>query len=299
MSTFPDGKFTIVNNETGRCVRVRLGRTQDLSDWQAGTKYLQHVTEKPALELGEPDGSPATAWWFRSLDDATERRPFNQIVSHAVGEYQNIGEYCVWLDIQSRPTAEDRRRAADQFRHKLNDMPGSRKEELSVLLPEAFKAEAESELGADAGLSEVLDLWHRYCASLVFPEHNVEEDLEGPEAAQSYLDAAAEDGVHPPAVESGRSSTRLHGCGASRGTNSTYRWAYDGTHIYGADSKTVPSERTYWSDEGGYLTGKVKGGPGQSWTLTAWKPPAGIPHDPVRAIALTGLFGPAAGLFGS
>ncbi|MFI8266595.1 hypothetical protein [Streptomyces sp. NPDC085665] len=299
MSTFPDGNFTIVNDETGRCVRVRLGRTQDLSDWQAGTKYLQHVTAKPTLELGEPDGSPATAWWFSTIDDAVERHPFNQIVSHAVGEYQNIGNHCVWLDLQSHPTAEDRRRAADEFRRKLNDMPGNLKEKLAVLLPAAFLTEAETELGADASLPEVLDLWHGYCASLKFPQQNIEEeDLEGPEAAQSYLDAAAEEGIHPPAVKADRTSTRMYGCGASRGKNSTYRWAYDGTHIYGADSKTVPSERTYWTDDGGYLVGKNKGGPGQTWTLASWKPPA-PQSDPVKAIALTGLFGPIANLLGS
>ncbi len=299
MSTFPDGNFTIVNNETGRCVRVRLGRTKDVSDWQAGTKYLQSVTEKPTLQLGEADGSPATAWWFSTIDDAAERRPFNQIVSHAVGEYQNIGDHCVWLDIQARPAAEDRRRAAEQFRHKLNDMPGDLKEKLAVLLPEAFKAEAETELGADASLSEVLDLWHRYCASLMFPEHNVEEDPEGTEAAQSYLDAAAEAGIHPPPVESDRALTRMYGCGASRDKNSTYRWAYDGTHIYGADSKTVPTERTYWTDDGGYLIGRNKGGPGQTWTLTAWNHRTQTQPDPVKAIALTGLFGPIAGLLGN
>ncbi|MEV6425557.1 hypothetical protein [Streptomyces sp. NPDC051662] len=31
-----------------------------------------------------------------------------------------------------------------------------------------------------------------------------------------------------------------------------------------ADSKTVPSERTYWTDDNGYLVGKNKGGPGQT-----------------------------------
>ncbi|MFD5144597.1 hypothetical protein [Streptomyces sp. NPDC058401] len=299
MTTFPDGNFTIVNNETGRCVRVRLGRTKDVSDWKAGTKYLQHVTEEATLELGEPDGTPATAWWFSTIDDAAERRPFHQIVSHAVGEYQNIGNHCVWLDIQSHPTAEDRKRAADQFRHKLDDMPLDLKKKLYELLPAAFNAEAEAELGAGASLSEKLELWHGYCASLRFPEHHVEEDPEGVEAAVSYMDAAAEEGIHPPAVESDRTSTRMYGCGASRDKGSTYRWAYDGTHIYGADSETVPAERTYWTDEGGYLVGETKGGPGQTWTLTAWKPAPRTQSDPVRDIALTGLFGPLAGLFGS
>ncbi|MFD6891415.1 hypothetical protein [Streptomyces sp. NPDC059957] len=300
MSTYPEGNFTIVNNETGRCVRVRLGRTTDVSDWKEGTKYLQYVTDKPGLELGEPDGSPATVWWFSTIDDTAERQPFSQIVSHAVGEYQNIGDYCVWLDLNPYPTAEDRQRAADLFRHKLDDMPWSLKEKLAVLLPAGFKTWAEAEVGADASLAKQLELWHGYCASIRFPEHHVEEDPEGVDAAHAYIDAAAEQGIHPPAVESGDASTRMHGCGARREKNSTYRWAYDGTHIYAADSKTVPAERTYWTDEGGFLVGKSKGGPGQTWTLAPWKPPiAQTQHDPVKALALTGLFGPFASLFGN
>lgn len=261
MSTFPDGNFTIVNNETGRCVRVWLGGTQDVSDWKAGTKYLQSVTGEPSLELGEPDGSAATAWWFSTVDDGVERQPFNQIVSHAVGEYQNIGDYCVWLEINWFPTAEDRRRAADQFQRKLDDMPPDLKEKLAVLPPEAFWEQAQEQLGDGASLSKKLELWHGYCASVTFPEHHVEEDPEGVEAAQSYMDAAAEAGIRAPEVESGRTSTRMYGCGARREKDSTYRWAYDGTHIYGADSKTVPSERTYWTDEGGSLVGRSKEAP--------------------------------------
>ncbi|MFB7053475.1 hypothetical protein ACFCXT_10175 [Streptomyces vinaceus] len=300
MSPFPEGNFTIVNNDTGRCLRARLGRTKDVSDWKEGTKYLQYVTDKPGLELGEPDGSPATVWWFSTIDDAAERQPFNQIVSHAVGEYQNIGNHCVWLDIKPYPTAEDRKRAADQFRHKLDDMPQSLKEKLALLLPDAFKTWAEAEVGPDASLAQQLELWHGYCASITFPEHNVEnEDEDGVEAAQAYIDAAADEGIHRPQVESGDASTRMYGCGASRDKNSTYRWTYDGTHIYAADSRTVAAGRTYWTDQDGFLVGKSKGGPGQAWTLAPWKPTARTQHDPVKAIAYTGLFGPVAGLLGS
>ncbi len=97
-----------------------------------------------------------------------------------------------------------------------------------------------------------------------------------------------------------RQAGRRRGCTAAarREEGSTYRWAYDGTYIYGADSKTVPAERTYWTDEGGSLVGRSKGGPGQTWSLAAWKPTEAQP-DPVRAVALTGLFGPIAGLLGS
>ncbi|MFI8265507.1 hypothetical protein [Streptomyces sp. NPDC085665] len=70
----------------------------------------------------------------------------------------------------------------------------------------------------------------------------------------------------------GQQCTTAKGWPADKAQGSTFRWVYDGTHIYGADSKTVPSERTYWTDEGGSLVGKDKGGPGQAWTLAPWKP---------------------------
>ncbi|MGX4695192.1 hypothetical protein [Streptomyces sp. JNUCC 63] len=53
----------------------------------------------------------------------------------------------------------------------------------------------------------------------------------------------------------------MRGCGDSRSTGNTCRWVYDGTYIYGADSKTAAVERTYWTDDNGYLVGKNKGGP--------------------------------------
>ncbi|MFF9818738.1 hypothetical protein [Streptomyces sp. NPDC014006] len=70
---------------------------------------------------------------------------------------------------------------------------------------------------------------------------------------------------------------------------------FDGTHIYGADSRTVQAEQTYWTDAGGYLVGKTKGGPGQTWKLTPWKPAPETRTDVGDAV-LTGLFGPFAGL---
>ncbi|MFF3416008.1 hypothetical protein ACFYW9_15135 [Streptomyces sp. NPDC002698] len=96
-------------------------------------------------------------------------------------------------------------------------------------------------------------------------------------AMRAYLDTAAKEGITPTAPASSSARTEMYGCGASRYEHSTYRWEYDGTHIYGADSRTVPSERTYWTDEHGILVGKDKGGPGQTWTLTLWKPPLPSP----------------------
>jgi hypothetical protein len=53
----------------------------------------------------------------------------------------------------------------------------------------------------------------------------------------------------------------------------------------------VPAERTYWTDEDGYLVGKAKGGLGQAWTIAPWNPPAPDPQANVGGAILTGLFG--------
>ncbi|GGX47622.1 hypothetical protein [Streptomyces chryseus] len=90
--------FTITNKETGLCLRARLADSKDVGDYKEGMKYLMSVTAPPVLELGPADGSLATAWYFHTADDPSERQPFNQIASVAVRDLQNIGNYCVWLD---------------------------------------------------------------------------------------------------------------------------------------------------------------------------------------------------------
>lgn len=401
MSKLPEGNFTIVNNETGRCVRVRLGESQDVSDWKEGTKYLQTVTDKPALVLADPDGSPATAWWFSTIEDGSERQPFNQFVSFAVDEYQNIGSYCVWLYTDSLAEGEEKRRAQVQFLSRLNDMPADLKKKLAEHIPKEWtalilqrraerleaqkkawaqdgsigwtearvealateenplsaekqaqlrtlweKVDAGDELTADEATlqkeimpryskiadrawellpkaaepklkalelewerttpKEDLGYWHSLCAFLQFnaPENvrvsgshaQTGQDKRMAAAMRAYLDAAAKEGIRPQS-QAVSARMEMYGCGASRGENRTYRWEYDGTYIYGADSKTVPSERTYWTDDNGYLVGKDKGGPGQKWTLTSWKPAPAEDRDMTPALR-TGLFGSITDLFG-
>lgn len=411
MSKFPNGNFTIVNNETGRCVRVRLGQSTDVSDWQLGTKYLQTVTEKPILELGVADGSPATAWWFSTIEDGSERQPFNQIVSHAVGEYQNIGNHCIWLYANKFNDAEEQSRAKKQFAYRLESLSEDLREKLGALIPQEWKAQqtkdragylraweerrskhlkrraaVDAELEAWATDTEPLsaeqlakvrqlreefldwreegeaarergqkiqpgrdltreenalvmeleprteairaraeelipkfeegrlkDLpaarqhtalaqqwqdWHSACVLVAFNEESqlVPRDEKFVSALRAYLQAVAEEGIRPQADASG-ARTEMYGSGASRKSGSTYRWVFDGTHIYGADSKTVPAERTYWTDDNGYLVGRNKGGPGQTWTLASWKAPAPAARAAAPALLLTGLFGPIADLF--
>ncbi|MFJ8335414.1 hypothetical protein [Streptomyces sp. NPDC094437] len=405
MSTFPQGNFTIVNDETGCCVRVRLGRSTDVSDWKRGTTYLQTVTEKPLLELGEADNSPATVWWFDTGDDSVERRPFNQIVSYAVGEYQNIGRHCVWLYTDALEEEKEKQRAARQFADRLDSMPEPLRERLGELIPADWKAQhakktagelklwqwlreiqerarakVEAELEAwetdeeplsddqldalealrereleygfawnaaqarDEALPEepewteeekalreeiapryeeirayaeefipeyeeprLKDLelerqakiladerhsWHENCVFLTFygADGLGSMSKEHLSVLRAYLAGAAEEGIHPTPDAPG-ARTGMYGSGASRGRGSTYRWVYDGTYIYGADSGTVPSERTYWTDDNGYLVGKNKGGPGQTWTIAPWTP---TPRPEARpfSLMLTGLFGP-------
>ncbi|QRV25867.1 hypothetical protein I6J39_00160 [Streptomyces californicus] len=458
MSKFPSGPFTIVNQETGRCLRVRLGETVDLSSHRLGTEYLLSQSYPPSLELGPADGSKATAWYYRSHDDALERQPFNQIASSAVSDLQNIGDYGVWM--YSEPFAEERENALLRawYASKLNDATGEVAKRLQALIPEEWHVqvsqeyedeladwekagsqfegvvdepngrqaalleelrpqhgkllealpghmdaimkaylnapklhwkhkdgtaldkqemeqsweralligakavqsfeeqmehaepqELESLLGAQvlamrfSGAEKISERlgklglpslfgealeearrteqalvkalkaeapvrawqrrapikgvarWNDRCASLAFyGEDGL--DVIGEkfvEAMRAYLDAAAKEGITKP-VSTASSRTGMYGCGAKRYEGSTYRWDYDGTYITASDSKTVPSERTYWTDDDGRLVGKTKGGPGQKWTVTPYKEPA----DKVNGedIFLTGLFGPLASI---
>ncbi|MFB6951297.1 hypothetical protein ACFCXP_16865 [Streptomyces niveus] len=337
------------------------------------------VTAKPILELGSADGTPQTAWWFSTINDPVERQPFNQIVSYAVGEYQNIGNHCLWMYSNE---FTDLAAAHEVFQTRLNGMSANVQRKLAPLIPtvltdsiaesrrlelelsppreqtdaekrrtfleaeiEAYEADEdppegdalavyrqlmESELAADEAGEEpdrrwsshlkelkeelhanprrdrVLDRakevwlrlgterqerewreknreiatkeWHDFCARYLASkgrvkssEHDAEMTKAMAAAAQPYLDAAAKEGT-TLAFDASGATTDMYGCGAERGRGATYRWEYDGTYIYGADSKTVSSERTYWTDDDGSLLGKPKGGAGQTWTLTSWKP---------------------------
>ncbi|KOU43669.1 hypothetical protein ADK53_05000 [Streptomyces sp. WM6373] len=294
MSTFPSGNFTIVNNGTGRCVRVRLGETKDVSDWKEGTKYLQSVTAKPTLELGEADGTPATAWWYHTADDAVERHPFNQIVSHAVSEYQNIGNYCVWLysTPASKPTEDEITIARADFRNRLDSVPTATRDRLAHLLPEEHKP-----TGTEAERERKWWSWDLGCSLFEYTPDGLTFTEEETAAMRAYLKAVAEEGFAALRPGPGPlTRTEMDGCGRNRHAGiSTYRWVYDGTYIYGADD-TVPVEHTYWTDAGGSLVGRNKGEPGQKWTIAPWTPPA--PGPDMTALALTGLFGPLGALFG-
>ncbi|MFF3216950.1 hypothetical protein ACFYYB_40800 [Streptomyces sp. NPDC002886] len=394
MTKFLNGNFTIINTETGRAVRARLGKSVDVSDHRLGTKYLQSVTDKPTLHLGEADNSPATAWWHETANDGAERLPFNQIVSHAVGEYQNIGNYCVWLHTDALAEADDARRARVLYEDRLDNMPKTTRDKLDALTPPEYWAhrvkkrareletlesrgglytqarlDAEKQAWAededpplprklaryleiqrmlmgdepcatsqrDAKLLEefaaepraarvmaraeklvdplmqsrkqalqesgrTLDdvvRWNDLCGFVAFEgesgvmltntNYRTSEDKKISAAATSYIKAAAKEGI-TKAGGASSARTAMDGSGASRDKGSTYAWAYDGTYIYGADSRTVPSERTYWTDENGYLVGRNKGGAGQKWKLAPWTPTP----QPTDGLALvrTGLLGP-------
>ncbi|MGW0411241.1 hypothetical protein ACWDZX_08070 [Streptomyces collinus] len=436
MAKYPQGNFTVINNETGRALRVRLGISKEIRDHKEGTDYLQHVTEKPTLQLGEADNSPATVWWHSTIEDS------QQIVSYAVGEYQNIGDYCVWMHAETSST--DLFNAIEAFQNRLDDMPTDVRSRLAPLIPAEWAAVQARNRAADAesdwlreleearayadaeqeawtgqddppstedlaalrsyryavasetaprletindvmralGISDAAKLirvlktarpnspiemhqkvlalltpqerkaaininwaavkrldgdprlpkvkaraqellpavkerraaaalaaipeddlsqWHHNCAvrkvrgeqalfRFTNRNYDTSEDKRIVAALDAYLKAAADEGVTAPVIAS-NATTRMDGCGGSRSGSSTYGWIYDGTYIYGSDSETVPAERTYWTDEGGYLVGKPKGGPGQTWSIKPWTPSksAGTSRSD---IALTGLFGP-------
>ncbi|MET7344643.1 hypothetical protein [Streptomyces sp. NPDC005547] len=148
MSKFPSGPFTIVNQETGRCLRVRLGETVDHSDYRLGTKYLLSRTYPPSLELGPADGTKATAWYYRYHDDSLERQPFNQIASSAVSDLQNIGDYGVWMYSDEPTAGRENAFLRERFTSMLNDATGDASKRLQALIPEEWTAQAAQDYAA-------------------------------------------------------------------------------------------------------------------------------------------------------
>ncbi|MER7195916.1 hypothetical protein [Streptomyces flaveolus] len=467
MAEFPSGNFTIVNQETGRCVRVRLGDSADVSDHRLGNTYLMSRTDPPTLELGPADGTMATAWYYQDGYDTLERQSFSQIASTAVRELQNIGNYCVWLYSEGLPSDSERRQTQALFANMLNDVPADLGKRLDPLIPEEWMQQAEeayaaelpvwksegddllSELeqlnarqatlldelrpqhaalfaalrahtdelakaiethsmvigygdGRKASAKETQDRLEGYVAHATSRLQQLEEKMEhappqdqerllqeqlevitgmfggqvpsmtkevayvlkhleltalfekelkkalsteealaellkaeGPvrawqrraplkgvarwndrcatlqvlgskeldgvdkrfvEAMNTYLAEAAKGGVTVPGATVS-SRTGMFGCGAMRGENSTYRWRYDGTYIYGADDRTVPAEQTYWTDEDGRLVGKSKGGAGQKWKIAPWTEPPKTSQYDVSDVYLTGFFGPLSRFF--
>ncbi|MFJ9643019.1 hypothetical protein [Streptomyces sp. NPDC101206] len=461
MTDFPSGPFTIVNQETGRAVRVRLGRTVDHSYHQLGTEYLLSRTDPPGLELGPADDSHATRWYYRYHQDPLERQPFFQIASSAVKDLQNIGEYCVWMHDNPAEEAAERHWRRKRFADLLADVPDDLAKQLGARIPEKWTARAEKEYtaeladweeegeslleslkelnGRQADLLERLRyqhgallekiranhdmLWEGYQRNprevpkfgdgrtatreealksledhlllgaaeverleqemeLAAPEDQARHletqiymaeqlgvrsllsqlrsigvdaqflgdteavwkteralvealkaetpvrawqlraplrgvarwnagcawlalydadglrasDREHVEEMRAYVAAAEKGGVTvPPSRVSAR--TTMYGCGAKRYSGGTYRWIFDGTYIYAADSKTVPSERTYWTDQDGTLVGKAKGGEGQKWTLAKAKEPAKpAGRSAAEDVFFSGLFGPVANI---
>ncbi|MFI8974364.1 hypothetical protein ACIGO9_15865 [Nocardia asteroides] len=315
MANFPNGNFTITNNNTGRCLRVRLGATATSADHKEGTSYFTHVTTKPWLELGPDDGSIATAWYFHTGYDTVERKDFNQIVSVAVRDLQNIGNHCVWMNAgdltwnDGDPDDSEAYWAARDAR--TEDRKKYLEEFLAARLPKEWPTSQAT-----------LDNWeNKYWASYVFRKGQgdvpyfwrTEVDdrfhdaglgrYTGSKGAvidtiDAYAREAAQDGVYQSSPWSiGDATTRLYGCGASRGSSTTYRWATNGLNIYAADDDTVDSDTTFWTDVDGQLVSRPAGSSGQSWALKAWTPPPPAPTDG-EAVVRTGMFGPIGAALG-
>ncbi|MFF0492251.1 hypothetical protein ACFYTQ_24750 [Nocardia sp. NPDC004068] len=302
MANFPNGNFTITNNDTGRVLRVRLGTAVDISDHKEGTTFPQYKTSAPWLELGDPDGSIATAWQFYTAEDRAERRPYNQIVSTAVRDLQNIGDYCVGFrtrdqsdsgPVELTSEAEWDEILAREATRKAR--PEERKRYLSTLIPESMPNDHKN-----------LDDWEGACAVYasdggmdwikfrMLAGWEPAEEHKQPllEAMESYLPELEQDGIYyRPSHDDTTTVARMRACGRDRANYETYRWATDGTHIYAADDKTLGPDRTHWTDRDGHLHGRPPGEPGQSWTITPWTPPKRTGGFTREDIAYTGFFG--------
>ncbi|MGW1520730.1 hypothetical protein [Streptomyces sp. NPDC002287] len=138
MSKFPEGNFTIVNNETGRAVRVHLGLVKD-GYYTMGIKSLQTLPERTSLNLGAADNTPAAAWYLDTVNG------ISKITSFAIAEYERIGHHCLWMSTSEDTDSEDadgkvRERTRKTFWNKLNDAPVDLRKKLDPLIPQEWTA---------------------------------------------------------------------------------------------------------------------------------------------------------------
>ncbi|MFJ3438816.1 hypothetical protein ACIPMU_35420 [Streptomyces cyaneofuscatus] len=241
------------------------------------------MTDPPRLELADNDGSPACAWYFETAQDLEERIPFNQIVNLAVHDLQNIGDFSVWAYAKS--VAHRDRPASDALR----TATAERKKELAPLIPQGWRGTFDDWKDAIYQFEAKGEVRFR-------EEHGTEHWKEGPRdlvAAMKKYMAEVLKGTTTAPRRFPDAKIAMYGAGARRGAGSTPRWTTDGSYIFGADSRTIESERTYWTDKDGILVGQTKGHAGQAWSIKPWTPPVTQKVN-VNDFALTGLFGPLA-----
>ncbi|MEV0766427.1 hypothetical protein [Nocardia sp. NPDC050435] len=309
MANFPNGPFTITNNDTGRCLRARLGPSQEVSDHKEGLEYLQTITSKPWLELGEADGSIATAWYFNTVYDRTERLNLDQIASTAVRELQNIGNFCVaaftnpdsFEDLHKRQMA-----AADVARGKrlTEAMPaqwtGTRQawEELveaSLPLLEKNLMYFELEKQEQYELEQEQKVISSAPAQWVGAKTTLPAAIRAYDAELDKGDLVPDGDPDPSAAQS---TMMMFGCGCERGAGTNYRWTTDATRIWAADNcEFLPAAGSYWTDEGTLVGRGRNNSAAQTWTLTPWTPPPASKTDG-EALLRTGLFGPLGAVLG-
>ncbi|MGW6868992.1 hypothetical protein [Streptomyces sp. NPDC054901] len=291
MATFPRGNFTITSNDTGRCLRARLGKSKDISSWKAGTKYLLSKTDPPTLELGDDDGSPACAWYFDTAQDPQGRIPYDQIVNTGVRDLQNIGDFCVWLQVHQEfeETGKVARRV--ELNDIIYELLQAQEHELSGTIPPEWAGDK--------------DLWYAQCADYhMLGAQDYLDVVRGSKLPWKGSEEALDHAMRTfctKIIEASRKGAeaivtrtmKMRGCGIHGLEGSTYRWATDGTYIFSTDSTNLSTAETYWTDSNGRLTGQAKGRGAQTWTIKPWTPPASKPGN-LNDYALTGLFGPLA-----
>ncbi|WP_124269901.1 hypothetical protein [Streptomyces sp. ADI96-02] len=265
--TFPQGNFTITNNLTGLSLRAKLSESKDVGQHREGNKHVQTMTAPPALELAENDGSIEFAWYFQTAEDPDGRVPYNQIVSLAVRDLQNIGNFCLTLAAGEPGTEAGSSPLAAAFSHLTEE----RRKEFDKLIPKQWRGNRNK--------------WYDTCRRLedegepgIHSRHKGTDTLPWPKSAADLIPylreyiAAVTESPEAPAPVYPHAELDLRGCGASRGKGVTYRWDTEGTYILGADSVTVPAPSTYWTmNSEGRLFVLPKGHDGQEWTISAWK----------------------------
>lgn len=239
MANFPEGKFTITNNDTGRSVRAILGKSHADKDYQLGNTYTTYTTADPRLGLGELDGIEY-AWNFHTA--------YNQIRSVAVDEKQNIGSYCVAVRVDS-----DADHAA----------------QLVAVMPPEW---THGKLDWVHTFDQVAELLHRYDEDEARRQWEEEAMLFGRPAEDSntmfdevkaVVERLREEPADRARVWADCPMTLEGATGIRRFSDG---WQTDGAYIWKADDAPATA-RTYWTDANGTLVGRAKGDSNQTWTF--------------------------------
>jgi len=279
MSGFPQGNFTITNADTGRTIQAILGKTTEYRDYQLGNTFIDKVTDKPRLVMGDSATLLEAAWYYDASKNSAGT-VYAALISVAVDVKLNIGKSAIGItNIPARTrnlelaeieylipsswtgsSVQWHEFASDIYHFLLRiPVPESWSEPNDTWLPRLLNARPYACSWDDAVCSAIEGL-------AVPPQWSGESKAELLDTAMFY------DNVFRSGRPEG-GKTGMIGAYTVKGWNGmNKRWQANGTQIWsiGGDGSGGPTEaESYLTDIGGTLVGLPKGETGQTWIFAS------------------------------